>query len=132
MSRARTHVAQRTAGATAFYARVTQEESAELSIPNQVKRFDELAEEHDWDSRRFVEPRAAHGDSSWDLTGNRTVKVLMGDAEIDWAMATTSEESTPPDKNAPTGTSAISWSDIAAVNICSTVSTTSLSWQASS
>ena len=51
---------------TAFYARVTQEESVELSIPNQQKRFRELAETHGWDAELFVEPGPVHGEWSAD------------------------------------------------------------------
>ncbi|HMX08882.1 MAG TPA: recombinase family protein [Microthrixaceae bacterium] len=61
--------------ATAFYARVTQEESAELSLPNQTRRFDEIASEQGWTSRHFVEPQPVHGD--WAVDRRPALRELM-------------------------------------------------------
>lgn len=49
---------------TAFYARVTSDESVknDLSLPNQAKRFRELAEQHGWEGKEFVETAAVSGE----------------------------------------------------------------------
>ncbi len=58
------HGAHAGTGATAFYSRVTREESVRkgLSLPNQRKRFQELAERHSWNFVAFEEPRQVSGE----------------------------------------------------------------------
>ncbi len=69
------NVARHLATATAFYARVTREESQELSIPNQTKRFQELAQEKRWDGELFVEDDPVHGD--WDADRRPALRRLL-------------------------------------------------------
>lgn len=49
---------------TAFYARVTKEESVKkgLSLPNQRRRFGELAARYGWTSRHYEEPKHVSGE----------------------------------------------------------------------
>lgn len=49
---------------TAFYARVTSEESVrkDLSLPNQRARFDEIARGSGWETEAFVEDAAVSGE----------------------------------------------------------------------
>ena len=79
MSAARAARGASSARGTAFYARVTQEESAELSIPNQVRRFDEIAQEQGWTSHHFVEPQPVHGD--WAVDRRPALRELMAAVE---------------------------------------------------
>ena len=52
-------------GITALYSRVTREESVQkgLSLPNQKRRFNELAETHGWESTKiYEEPKGTSGE----------------------------------------------------------------------
>src|SRR5215471_6154196 len=58
-----------------------------------------------WSLPRKRATTSAYLDSSWLVPGNATVKVLMHVPDTRWAAAATKLESSPPDKNTPTGTS---------------------------
>jgi len=61
----RSALARQPALVTAFYARVTQDESIrkDLSLPNQQARFEEIAKAEDWErTRLYVEPEAVSGE----------------------------------------------------------------------
>ncbi len=52
-------------GITALYSRVTREESVKkgLSLPNQRRRFDELAKQNKWETTRiYEEPSGTSGE----------------------------------------------------------------------
>lgn len=50
-------------GITAFYARVTRDESKATSIPNQKRRFRSIADQRHWDAvREYVEPNPVSGE----------------------------------------------------------------------
>lgn len=76
----RSEAVAKTTGATAFYARVTKEESAEASLPRQRERFEELADTHGWTAaRQFIEDGAVHGD--WDIDRRPALRELMAAVE---------------------------------------------------
>ena len=60
--------------------------------------------------------RAAYVDSSVAASSKPIVNVRTGSRETRDIAATTADESTPPERNAPSGTSAIMWRSTTAVN----------------
>ena len=70
---------------TAFYARVTREESAKSSIPNQTAAFVSLAKTEGWTTRHFVEADPVHGD--WEASRRPALQDLVDAVGVDAAVA---------------------------------------------